>query len=46
MTGSLYVKGKVASTDQLLVNIGTDYYVEVCMTLLPLTKTFMPFMWF
>jgi hypothetical protein len=29
LTGSLYVKGKVADTQQLLVNIGTDYYVEV-----------------
>lgn len=29
LTGSLYVKGKVANTEQLLVNIGTDYYVEV-----------------
>lgn len=31
LTGSLYVKGKVASTEQLLVNIGTDYFVEVCL---------------
>jgi hypothetical protein len=30
LTSSLYVKGKVASTDTLLVNVGTDYYVEVC----------------
>lgn len=29
LTGSLYVKGKVADTQQLLVNIGTDYYVEM-----------------
>jgi prefoldin alpha subunit len=29
LTGSLYVKGKVADTQHLLVNIGTDYYVEV-----------------
>lgn len=29
LTDSLYVKGKVANTEQLLVNIGTDYYVEV-----------------
>lgn len=25
----MYVKGKIANTEQLLVNIGTDYYVEV-----------------
>lgn len=31
LTGSLYVKGKVASSEQLLVNIGTDYFVEVCL---------------
>jgi len=29
LTGSVYVKGKIANTEQLLVNIGTDYYVEV-----------------
>lgn len=39
LTGSLYVKGKVASTDQLLVNIGTDYYVEVRMPLPLPTRT-------
>jgi hypothetical protein len=31
LTESLYVKGKVANTEQLLVNIGTDYYVEVSL---------------
>lgn len=29
LTSSLYVKGKVADTEKVLVNIGTDYYVEV-----------------
>lgn len=29
LTSSLYVKGRVASPDKLLVNVGTDYYVEV-----------------
>lgn len=30
LTQSLYVKGKVADTERVMVNIGTDYYVEVC----------------
>lgn len=42
LTGSLYVKGKVANTEQLLVNIGTDYFVEVgvptCSSLLRTTR--------
>lgn len=29
LTQSLYVSGEVASTDQVLVDIGTGYYVEV-----------------
>jgi prefoldin subunit 5 len=29
LTQSLYVKGKVAETEKVMVNIGTDYYVEV-----------------
>lgn len=29
LTSSVYVKGKVAETEKVLVNIGTDYYVEV-----------------
>jgi hypothetical protein len=29
LTQSLYVKGKVAETEKVIVNIGTDYYVEV-----------------
>jgi hypothetical protein len=29
LTSSLYVSGTVASTDQVLVDIGTGYYVEV-----------------
>jgi hypothetical protein len=29
LTQSLYVKGKVADTEKVMVNIGTDYYVEV-----------------
>eukprot|EP00878_Enallax_costatus_P004018 GHUV01004241.1.p2 GENE.GHUV01004241.1~~GHUV01004241.1.p2 ORF type:complete len:159 (+),score=48.47 GHUV01004241.1:656-1132(+) len=29
LTSSLYVKGKVADTEKVLVNIGTDYYVEM-----------------
>lgn len=31
LTSSLYVKGKVATTEHLLVNVGTDYYVEVSL---------------
>lgn len=29
LTSSLYVKGKVADTEKVLVNVGTDYYVEM-----------------
>lgn len=29
LTSSLYVKGKLADTEKVLVNIGTDYFVEV-----------------
>eukprot|EP00879_Flechtneria_rotunda_P009308 GHRR01009745.1.p1 GENE.GHRR01009745.1~~GHRR01009745.1.p1 ORF type:complete len:159 (+),score=41.54 GHRR01009745.1:112-588(+) len=29
LTNALYVKGKVAETEKVLVNIGTDYFVEM-----------------
>eukprot|EP00775_Hariotina_reticulata_P004344 gene4344-4597_t len=29
LTSSLYVKGKLADTEKVLVNIGTDYFVEM-----------------
>lgn len=29
LTQSLYVKGKVADTERVMVSIGTDYYVEM-----------------
>lgn len=29
LTSSLYVKGKLADTEKVLVNVGTDYFVEV-----------------
>ncbi len=34
LTQSLYVSGEVASVDQVLIDIGTNYYVEVCAGLL------------
>ena len=30
LTQSLYVPGELASTDTVLVDIGTGYFVEVC----------------
>jgi hypothetical protein len=30
LTSSLYVSGTLDSTDKVLVDIGTGYYVEVC----------------
>lgn len=31
LTSSVYVAGELASTDTVLVNIGTGYYMEVCI---------------
>jgi prefoldin alpha subunit len=30
LTQSLYVSGTVASTEHVLIDVGTNYYVEVC----------------
>jgi hypothetical protein len=30
LTQSLYVSGAVASTEHVLIDVGTNYYVEVC----------------
>lgn len=38
LTSSLYVKGKLADREKVLVDVGTGFYVEKVSSFIPLSK--------